>query len=443
MAHKHEQQSQSGRPRVVIIGAGFGGLWTAKALKRAEMDVVLIDRNNYHTFLPLLYQVAAAELAPSQIGHPVRGMLRRLPNADFVMAEIERVDPNEQVVISAEGEHIHYDYLVLSTGSVATFFGIPGADAHCFTMKSMNDGIVLRNHILSQFELASHELDEARRRQMLTFVVIGGGPSGVEYAGALMELIKGPLKRDFPKLDMDEARVVLVEAADNVLRMLSDSLGDYAVERLEKMGVEVMLHAAVNEVTADAVSLKDGTTLETVTAIWTAGVGGEGLGRRSDLETARNATIPVEPTLQVPGYPNLFAIGDLAAFEQDGERLPMVAPVAMQMGDHVAENLEHAINGEPMEEFVYRDKGSMAVIGRNAAVAEIAGRKFTGFFAWLIWLIIHIIQLIGFHSRVQVLINWSWSYLRFEYVVRLIQPTFQDQKSVPVPPEEAAPVETV
>lgn len=424
MAHKSKQTPvEAKRPRIVIVGAGFGGLWAAKALKQAEADVLLVDRNNYHTFLPLLYQVAAAEIEPSQIAYPVRGILRSLDNVSFVMADVQRVDPTAQIITTSEGE-IWYDYLVLATGSVAAFFGIPGAADNCFTMKSVDGGVVLRNQILSQFEAASHETDADVRRRMLTFVVIGGGPSGVEYAGALAQLIKGPLTRDYRELDMREVRVVLVEAADNVLGMLPQKLGRYAIERLEQMGVDVRLESPVSAVRPDGVVFRDGTTIAAETAVWTAGVAGEAIGRRSDIATARNGTIPVEPTLRVPGFDNLYAIGDLAAFEQDGEILPMVAPVAMQQGDHVARNIQRQLAGEAPQPFTYSDKGSMAVIGRNAAVAEIGGRSFTGYFAWLIWLVIHILQLIGFRNRLFVILNWAWAYWRFEYMVRLIQPRY-------------------
>lgn len=424
MAHKSKQTPvEAKRPRIVIVGAGFGGLWAAKALKQAEADVLLVDRNNYHTFLPLLYQVAAAEIEPSQIAYPVRGILRSLDNVRFVMADVQRVDPTAQIITTSEGE-IWYDYLVLATGSVAAFFGIPGAADNCFTMKSVDGGVVLRNQILSQFEAASHETDADVRRRMLTFVVIGGGPSGVEYAGALAQLIKGPLTRDYRELDMREVRVVLVEAADNVLGMLPQKLGRYAIERLEQMGVDVRLESPVSAVRPDGVVFRDGTTIAAETAVWTAGVAGEAIGRRSDIATARNGTIPVEPTLRVSGFDNLYAIGDLAAFEQDGEILPMVAPVAMQQGDHVARNIQRQLAGEAPQPFTYSDKGSMAVIGRNAAVAEIGGRSFTGYFAWLIWLVIHILQLIGFRNRLFVILNWAWAYWRFEYMVRLIQPRY-------------------
>ncbi len=407
--------------RVVIIGAGFGGLAAAKALAGASVEVLILDRNNYHTFLPLLYQVAAAEIDPSQIGYPVRTILRRYENVDFLMAEVQRVDLEAQMVRADVGD-IPFDYLILATGSEARFFGIPGAADSSFTMKSMIDGVKLRNHILQKFEEASREPDPSRRAQMLTFVVIGGGPSGVEYAGALAELIGGPLAKDYPTFCTAEARVILLEAAPTVLGTMAANLSQYAVERLREMGVEVRLDSAVEEVTARQVTLAGGEVIATETAVWTAGVGGEGIAERSLLPTRSNNTVPVTKTLQLPDEANVYVVGDLAAFEENGGILPMVAQVAMQQGEAAARNILHQIVGEPLVPFSYHDKGSMAVIGRNAAVAELGEQAFTGFPAWLIWLVVHVAQLIGYRNRLLVLVNWAWNYLTFERLVRLILP---------------------
>ena len=407
--------------RVVIVGAGFAGLAAAKTLADAPAEVLLLDRHNYHTFLPLLYQVAAAEVDPSQIGFPVRTILRPLDNVDFMMAEVERVDLESETVLTQQGP-VPYDYLILATGSEARFFDIPGAESTTFTMKSMTDGIDLRNHMLARFEEASRETDDARRQRLLTFVVIGGGPSGVEYAGALMELIDGPLAKDYPNFCVEDARVVLVEAASSLLGAMPQELGRYSAERLQKMGVEVLLETAVAEVSPDAVILANGTEIATETAVWTAGVGGEGIAVRSGMDTRPNKTVSVLPTLQTLGEPNVYVAGDLAAFEQNGGFLPMVAQVAMQQGEAVALNIMRQMAGESPEHFSYLDKGSMAVIGRNAAVADIAGRAFTGFSAWLIWLLVHIMQLVGYRNRLLVLVNWAWSYFTFERMVRLILP---------------------
>jgi NADH dehydrogenase len=407
--------------RVVIVGGGFAGLAAAKALADAPVEVLLLDRHNYHTFLPLLYQVAAAEVDPSQIGYPIRTILRSIKNADFMMADVNSVDLDGECLVTQQG-NIPYDYLIMATGSEARFFNIPGAQEHTYTMKSMSDGIDLRNHLLAQFEAASLEVDRERIRQLLTFAVIGGGPSGVEYAGALKELIDGPLAKDYPNLCINEARVILIEALPTLLGTMPEKLGNYAVERLEEMGVEVVLQQRVSRVTADAVYLADGATIATQTAVWTAGVGGEGIADRSGMEMQADNTVPVLSTLQVAGEPNIYVAGDLAAFEHDGERLPMVAQVAMQQGTLAAQNIVRQIKGERLVSFKYKDRGSMAVIGRNAAVAHIAGKAFTGFSAWLIWLLVHIAQLIGYRNRLLVLVNWAWSYFTFERMVRLILP---------------------
>lgn len=411
--------SPNGRPRVVIVGGGFGGLWAARALADVPVEVLVVDRNNYHTFLPLLYQVAAAELEPSQIGYPIRTILRGVHNADFVMGEVTAVDLKAQQV-QTKTALIDYNYLILATGSIPQFFGIPGAEAHTFPMKTMEDGIRLRNHILRVFEEAERETDLVRRRRLLTFVTIGGGPSGVEFAGALAELIHGPLAKDYPTIDLNEVRVVLVEAASNLLNTMPERLGRYTAELLESKQVEVRLGSIVSEVTRHAVYLRDGSEIFTETAVWTAGVGGQNIAQRSGLPTRRNGTVEVEPTLQIPGHPNVYVIGDLAAFKTADGYLPMVAPVAMQQGEHTAQNIGRQIKGEGLRPFTYTDKGSMAVIGRNAAVANIAGRSFTGFLAWLIWIVVHVAQLIGFRNRIMVLINWAWNYILYERVVRLI-----------------------
>ena len=433
---------RSEQTRVVIVGAGFAGLAAAKVFTEAPVEVLLLDRNNYHTFLPLLYQVAAAEVDPSQIGFPIRTILRPLDNVDFMMAEVDRVDLESETVITQQGP-VPYDYLILATGSEARFFGILGAEASTFTMKSLTDGIDLRNHMLAKFEEASRERDEERRKRLLTFVIIGGGPSGVEYAGALMELIDGPLAKDYPNFCVEDARVVLVEATSSLLGTMPQKLGRYSVERLQKMGVEVLLDTAVAEVTPESVLLTNGSEIATETAVWTAGVGGEGTAARSGINIRPNNTVSVLPTLQMLDEPNVYVAGDLAAFEQDGAYLPMVAQVAMQQGETAANNIMRQIAGKPLQRFVYKDKGSMAVIGRNAAVANIAGRAITGFAAWLIWLLVHIAQLIGYRNRLLVLVNWAWSYFAFERLVRLILPNrlFIEEEKQGVVADPDRPVE--
>ncbi len=405
-------------PRVVIVGAGFGGLWAARGLAGSGADVLLIDRNNYHTFLPLLYQVAASELSAADIAFPIRSLLRQMPHVRFLMAQVDAINPEAHSVRTIAGD-IPYDFLILALGSTAHFFGIAGAEEHAFPLKTLADASALRNHILSCFERAAQESDARRREQILNFAIVGGGPTGVEFAGALSELIHGPLCRDYRALDLREVHIVLLEALDHLLTALPANLGDYALKRLEKMGVEVRLRAAVSKISGDAVQLKDGTTIPTETVIWTAGVRGAA-DPRWGLPATRSGQIIVLPTLQVPDYPHIFVIGDLAQIEQEGQRLPMLAPVATQAGTAVAQNIRRQIHNQSQLPFVYRDRGTMTTIGRNAAVAHIWGRTFTGFFAWLIWLAVHIYNLIGLRNRLIVLINWAWDYFFFERGVRLI-----------------------
>lgn len=409
-------------PRVVIIGAGFGGLRATHALAGAPVTVHLLDRNNYHTFLPLLYQVAAAELEPSLIARSVRSLVQRQANARFVMTEVEGIDFDAQVVHSAD-QDLPYDYLILAMGSVDHFFATPGATTYCFTLKSLEEGVTLRNHTLRCVERAAQlgPGEDAERNRLLTFAIIGGGPTGVEYAGALSELLNHPLKRDYPELDLQrQARVVLLEAADGLLRGVGG--GDYAWRRLEAMGVEVRLNSAVAAITAEAVMLANGESIATATPVWTAGVRGATLPDELPWPRVRGNRITVRPTLQAVDHDNVFVVGDLAYLEQDGQMLLGVAQVAMQQGVHAAANIVRLLHGAPAQPFHYRDKGTMATIGRNAAVAHIGGRLFTGFPAWLIWLGVHIFFLIGFRNRLAVLIDWAWNYIFYERAVRLILP---------------------
>ena len=408
--------------QILILGAGFGGVWAAEALAKQPAQVLILDKNNYHTFLPLLYQVAAAELEPERIAQPVRSIIRQRNNVRFALQEVVGVDLAAQTIQTAVGQTLAYDYLLIALGSTNHYFGIPGAAEHSFTLKSVEEGIALRNHILRCVEKAARETDTAVRRQLLTFVIIGGGPTGVEYAGALSELLYQPLDKDFPELDLrHEAKVVLVEAADGLLRGIGG--GDYALQRLQRMGVDVRLNTQVSEIQAEAVTLNKGETIiPTVSPIWTAGVQGVPLAQL-DLPRVRGGRLAVRPTLQVEGHDNVFVVGDLAYLEQDGQMLPGVAQVAMQGGRHAAQNILRHLAGRPLLPFRYKDKGAMATIGRNAAVANIGGRQFTGFVAWVLWLVIHIFFLIGFRNRIGVLTNWAWNYLFYERVVRLILPS--------------------
>jgi len=411
------------RAKVVVIGAGFGGLWAARALHRAKVDVTLIDRNNFHTFLPLLYQVGAAELEPFAIARPVRTIVRGQENLQFLHASVRNVDVDRKLVHTARGVYA-YDYLVLAPGTVAWDFAIPGVREHAFPLKTLEDGIALRSHVLARFEAAMHEPDPDRRAAILRFLIIGGGPTGVEFAGALSELIRGPLRKDYPAI-RGEASVVLIEAADRLLTALPEPLGAYARRRLERMGVEVRLGTLVERVAAGQIGIRTGESGSEIagdTVAWTAGVRGAPEAGSWGLPAGRDGRIETRPTLQVPGHDEVFAVGDIARTSEDGETLPMLAQVAMQGGEHAAVNIGRALRDEPPIPFHYRDKGLLAVIGRNAAVARLAGRNFTGFPAWLLWLGVHIVYLIGFRNRFAVLLNWAWDYVFFERVARILIP---------------------
>ncbi len=409
------------RPKVLILGAGFGGLWTARALARAPVSVTLLDRDNYHTFLPLLYQIGAAELEPFAIARPVRSIVRGQENLHFLVAEALRADLRKKVVHTSRGVYA-YDYLVIAIGSVPHDFGINGVRTHAYPLRTLEDGVALRSHVLSRFEAAMHEPDGAARRRALRFVIVGGGPTGVEYAGALSELVRGPLARDYPAL-AGQSSIVLLEASDRLIGGLPRRLGDYAAKRLARMQVEVKLESAVAGVEAAGARLADGTEIAAETVVWTAGVRGAPEAERWGLPVERDGLVRVQPTLQVPGHPDVYVVGDLARFDdEDGEPLPMLAQVAMQGGERAADNIRRSLGEEPALPFEYRDKGVMAVIGRNAAAARVAGRSFTGFPAWLLWVVIHLFYLIGFRNRLAVMLNWAWDYLFFERVARIVLP---------------------
>ena len=408
-------------PRVVIVGAGFGGLWAARALACAPVRVLLLDRNNYHTFLPLLYQVAAAELEPEAIAYPVRSILRRMPNTNFALAEVQAVDLASRCLETSAGA-ISYDYLILAAGSTTHFFGTPGAEAHALPLKSMADAIAIRNRVLLSYEKASLESDPERRQQILTFVIVGGGPTGVEFASALAELVNGPLRRDFPFLSSSPGRVVLVEAMEALLPGFHPHLQDYAAKRLRRIGVEVLLGAPVTRIDESAVTLKDEMRIAAETIVWTAGVQGILPAARWGFPVVKSGRVAVLPTLQTPDHPEVYVVGDLAYLEQKSAPLPMVAPVAIQQGKWAAQNILRQVHGQQPLPFRYRDRGAMVTIGRNAAVAQLGSLKFTGFPAWVLWLTVHLFNLVGFRNRLVVMLNWAWDYFFFERIARLILP---------------------
>lgn len=414
--------AQSEKPRIVIVGAGFAGLWAARELANAKVDVTLVDRNNYHTFQALLYQVATAALEPESIAFPVRTTIGASRNVRFVLAHAIRVDLTNKLLITS-GPDIPYDYLILATGSVPATFSIPGIEEHSFALKTLEQGVALRNHIVCAFEKAAVEADPAERKKLLTFVVAGGGATGVEFAGAMCELVRGSLREDFPTIDFGEVRVVLVEAAGELVSAMPTGVRAYTLKRLLSMGLDIRLGAAVIEVTPDEIRFKDGTSIGARTVVWTAGVRAEPLAETSGIKTARDGRVEVLPTLRVAGAPEVYVAGDLARIRDGEATLPMVAQVAIQSAQAAARNILRAIEGRAPETFAYKDLGSMVVIGRNAAGAEIGGRTYTGFLAWLLWLGVHLARLIGYRNRLVVLVNWAWDYIFYDRALRFIFPT--------------------
>ncbi len=419
-----EMSSTSSSTRVVIVGAGFGGLNAASRLENSPVEVLVIDRYNFHTFQPLLYQVATAGLEPEEIAHAVRGIFQKQRNVSFRLGEVVNVLPGEKQVELLGGDRIAFDYLILSAGATTSFFGVDGAEEHSFSLKSLLDATRLRSHLIRQFEAVDRDptrIDDGA----LNFVVVGGGPTGVEMAGALVELFDLVLRKDYPSLPIERARVILVEMQDRLLGAFHEKLQRYALKTLLKRNVEVLLETGVDRVTASAVHLNDGSTIPTNTVIWAAGVRGEPIGGRigSNLETGPAGRVILNEDLSVPGHEDIFVIGDLAGSTDDNDDLhPQLAPVAIQGGKYVAAVIDRRLRGRTAQEpFSYKDKGIMATIGRNAAVAELGGGIRTrGFSAWLMWLFLHLVMLVGFRNRVNVLVNWAWNYFTYDRSARLI-----------------------
>ncbi len=407
------------KPTVVIVGAGFGGLRATRQLHDAEVRIILVDRHNYHLFQPLLYQVATAGLEAEQIAKPVRAILRGQPNLEFRLAEVEGVDLAGRLLRTSAGE-IGYDYLILAVGGVTDTFGKRGVEQHGLKLKGLLDAVAIRNQVLCLFEHAALETDPARRKALLTLVVVGGGPTGVETAGALSELVHLVLAKDLPGLDLTEVSIILLEAANRVLPGMPAPLAQAAVATLEKKGVQVRLGAMVDDYDGETVTLGGGERIATRTLIWAAGARAEPLVSRLGRPTGRQGRVAVGQTLQLAGAPEVFVIGDAAYLEDAGKPLPMMAPVAMQMGDTAADNIGRLMRGEAPIAFRYQDPGSLATIGRNAAIAYIHGLSLQGFPAWIVWLVVHLIQLIGFRNRVLVLVNWAVDYFFYDRAVRLI-----------------------
>ncbi len=408
------------RPRVVILGGGFGGLYAAQALEKAPVDVTIIDRRNHHLFQPLLYQVATAALNPSDIAAPIRGLVG--PKGDrVILSEVEDVDLAAQRVKLCDGE-VSYDYLIVATGATHSYFGKDEWARHAPGLKTLEDAVSIRQRVLMAFERAEREPDPVRRRELLTFVVVGAGATGVEMAGAFEDVARHALARDFQNFDPRSARIVLLEGAPHVLPSYPEDLSMHARRSLEKIGVEVRTGAKVTNVDERGVEIGGTERIDARTVVWAAGVAASPLGRKLGAEVDRAGRVKVTKALTVPGHDNVFVIGDLAhVIDENGKPVPGVAPAAMQMGKAAARNIVHQIRGEPMFPFQYWDRGMFSVIGRGAAVGIAFHRfKMHGFLAWVSWLFIHLMFLIGFRNKVIVLMDWAYSYLTFRRGVRLI-----------------------
>lgn len=426
---------------IVILGGGFGGLYAAKRLRNANARVTVVDRRNYHLFQPLLYQVATAALNPSDIAYPIRAVVARQKNTNVILGEAVAIDPARKIVKLADGE-IEYDYLIVATGATHSYFNHPEWEPSAPGLKTIEDALEIRRRVLIAFEEAERESDRQRQAAWLTFVIVGGGPTGVELAGALSEIARHTMLRDFRTINPSSARVILAEGRDRVLPAYPPDLSRKAEEQLRALGVEVITNAVVTSVSQTNVEMRVGAgaparpgagetpaptrTIETRTVLWAAGVQASPIARTLGVPLDRAGRVLVNDDLTIPGHPEVFVIGDLAALK---EPVPGVAPAAIQEGVHAARNIERMMRAAPMRPFHYRDKGSLATIGRAAAVADFGRVHISGFFAWFAWLAVHIFFLIGFRNRVLVILQWAWAYLTYQRGARLITPSARRSRS--------------
>jgi NADH dehydrogenase len=421
----------------VILGGGFAGLDAARTLAGAPVRVTLIDRHNYHLFQPLLYQVATASLSPGDVASPIRWILRRQANVTVLLADVRGIDlDRKQVTLdpgdpsaAAAARHtsavplppgtLDYDYLIVATGATHAYFGHAEWAKRAPGLKTLDDALEIRRQVLLAFEAAERETNEQAQRRLLTFVIVGGGPTGVELAGALAEIARQTLRQDFRAIHPESARIILLEGGPDVLGTFPKPLRTAAAESLTRLGVEVRTGSIVTRVDAEGVLIGD-ERIAAQTVLWAAGVAASPAARALGAPLDRAGRVLADSTLQVPGRPGVFVVGDLCALQQDGKWLPGVAQVAKQGGAHAARNVLRAVQGQPLQPFHYKDYGNMATIGRGSAVAEIGRLKVSGFFAWLIWVLIHIFWLIGFRNRVAVMSEWAWAYMTMQRRVRLI-----------------------
>lgn len=410
---------RANKPHIVIIGAGFGGVAAAKALSKKDVYVTLVDRNNFHLFQPLLYQVSTACLSSDEIAYPIRAFFTEQHNVEFFFGEVTDFDIANKTVKTTNGS-IGYDYLIMATGATTNYFGMESVEKHAFGMKTLDEAVKIRNHVLEMFEKATYEQDVAKRRQMLTFVCVGGGPTGVEEAGALSELIYKVLAKEFHKIDFSEVKIMLVEALDKLLPMMPESLRDETLNVLRKKNVDVRLHTQVSNYDGNVLEFKGGEAVPTKTVIWSAGVKAFPITHKLGAEVDRANRIFVNENLTISGHDTIFAIGDTAHFEQDGRPLATIAPVATQQATCAVENIMAQINGQPMRKFTYHDVGSMATIGRGDAVMAKGSLKMSGLFAWLAWMIVHLIRLAGTKTNLTVLLKWIWNYFGGTRLSRII-----------------------
>lgn len=406
-------------PRVVIVGAGFGGLVAARALARYPVRITLIDRQNFHTFQPLLYQVATAGLSPGEIAAPIRWILRKRRNVEVLMSEVQNFDLARKVVKLPDGE-ISYDYLVVASGASHAYFGHDEWEPFAPGLKTIEDALEIRRRVLLAFELAERQANAEKEQVQLNFVIVGGGPTGVELAGTLAEIARRALSNEFRTIDPRKTRIVLLEGGPRILPAYPDDLSRSAEEQLKRLGVEVHTSAMVTNVTPGAVHMGE-TQLPAAVILWAAGVAASPLGKKLGAPVDRAGRVAVNPDLSLPGHPEVFVIGDLATLkDENGKPLPGIAPVAMQEGKTTAHNIGAELRGEPRKSFHYFNKGNLATIGRAAAVAEFGKIHISGFVAWLAWLFVHVFFLIGFRNRIIVMVQWAWSYFTYERGARLI-----------------------